>query len=144
MKWLWFYTASFMGINGSLIVAVCDEKWLRGSLMCCTVLFSWDALKQSLKRKFHEMNDAHVPSATSVKRNLIQKKKHKMQDFVTLPATDQNCCVFIFPLCYSRFLFPLRYFSVPWFSVCGVQTWETSLKVQLISETVKVWGKCSI
>lgn len=25
-----------------------------------------------------------------------KKKKHKMQDFVTLPATDQNCCVLFF------------------------------------------------
>lgn len=40
-KWLWFYTASFMGIRSSLKVTVWDVKWLRGGFACCTLHLSY-------------------------------------------------------------------------------------------------------
>lgn len=87
------------------------ERFSCGSFVCCsytcTVLF-FRYTKAKLKAQFHELNDAHVPSATSVKRNLMFKKKHKMQDFVTSPATDQNCCVLFVLVLQKQILIPVK------------------------------------
>lgn len=61
-KWLWFYTASFMGF---------ESYWLMCYLHICFIFQRYT--KQSLMRNSMKWNDAHVPSATSV-RNLIQIK----------------------------------------------------------------------
>lgn len=98
-KRLWFYTARFTSIRSCLLF---DGHWdvaMWCGLHLNALIFPKQLAQQSL-------NDAHVPSATSV-RNLIQKNKHKMQDCVTKPATDQNCCVVV--VCSAKADFSLRY-----------------------------------
>lgn len=114
-----------------LKVIICDEKRLRGSLMCCmytcTCLIFQRYTKQSLKRSSMKWT-MHMCLLQPRFKNLDTKKSTKCKTLLHCQQLTKTAVFdFFFFRSVKQIMFLLRYFSVPWLilGVCTHEKWAS-------------------
>lgn len=131
-----------MGIRGSLKVLGWEVAQRELNVLLFVHLHSLifqRYTKQSLKRNSMKWT-MHMCLLQPQLMGTWYKKKKKSTKCKTLLHCQQltKTAVFYFFSLLKQVWFSLRYFSVPWLNIGGVQTWEMSLKAKFVYETFEV------